>query len=86
MKVQNILKIGTVLNEDRVPGTRNSGRWTQVFWIHNLVYKTWDPWSNSEYLIAILIYFWWEKAVVIDDNFPQCVLGIMTQENENSET
>ena len=66
--------------------TQDSESWTQDFKTHNPRSRTWDPWANTDYLILIVICFWGEKTVVIDDNFPQCVLRIMMQENVNTET
>ena len=55
--------------QDAGSGTQDLGPWTQNFKMDNAGYGTWNPWTNSGYLIPILICFCIETTVVKDDNF-----------------
>ena len=81
-KYENILLMGII--QDPAPMTWDPEPKTPK--IHISGFRTREPWARSDYVIPILRFSRGEKPVVVDDNFPYCVLRMITQGNVNIET
>ena len=70
-------------HETQDPGPRGLGPKTSIFTTRDIKPGTPGVIPNIWYQFRYVLE---EKTVVIDDNFPWCVLRIRTQENANSKT